>query len=315
MEKFNYKVDMSDELKKEKENLCRYLLNEPSVQEFLQIFELPEMFVYENTYLLKDYVKRKKKCDVCVGLEYCQQEVKGHLLSLKPAGIDVEKVLVPCRYKTSFENAIAHKTYFTLNDMSEQQMQYRLEDIDLDIENDNYVLIYQALFKDIFSKSQDPKDAKGFFLCGEPGVGKTYLACCYINEVARTGKYCAFVHVPTLIANLKSIMYDNVAFRKTIHSLKNANVLVLDDIGGESASTWTRDDILLPLLNDRMEKNKKTLFTSNCNFEEIEEFYRLKSRAINDAVGAKRLVERMKALADEKVLKGINRRTKNNPNY
>ena len=305
MKKFNYKVVMSDELKKEKNNLCRYLLSEPSIQEFLQIFELSENFVYEHTYLLKDYVERKKKCIGCVGLEYCQQEIKGYLLSLNLEGIDVEKVLLPCKYKVDFENAIIHKSNFSLNDMSEEQLQYTLKDIDKSKETREYNIVYYSV-----SKSFSNNEKKGFYLCGEPGVGKTYLVCCYINEEARKGKKSAFVHVPTLIANLKSIMYDNIAFRKVIYSLKNADVLVLDDIGGESASTWTRDDILLPLLNERMEKNKKTLFTSNCNFEEIEEFYRLKSKAINDAVGAKRLVERIKALADEKVLKGTNRRNK-----
>lgn len=305
MEKFNYKVQLNEELKHEKENLCRYLLKDLTIQEFLQMYQLSNDFVYENTYVLKDYSDRKKKCDKCLGLAYCTQEVKGHLLGLKPQGIDIEKVLIPCTYQTNYEQSLIHKSYLTINDMSDEQMQYNLQDIDLDHESDNYILTYQALFNDLFSKTVQKK---GFHLCGEPGVGKTYLACCYINEVARMKKYCAFVHVPTLIANLKSIMYDHIAFRKTIHALKNADVLVLDDIGGESASTWTRDDILLPLLNERMEKGKKTLFTSNYNFEEIEEFYRLKSRAINDTLGAKRLAERIKALASEMILMGNNRR-------
>lgn len=300
---------MSDELKQEREQLCRRLLKEPIVQAFLQSAQLTESFVYENTYLLRDYVARKQVCDACVGLAYCQQEVSGYLLTLQPSAQDVEKALVPCRYKTTFETAIAHKKAFLLNDMSEEQLQYKLQDIDMSRESKKYNIIYHAVVKSV-SKNE----SKGFYLCGEPGVGKTFLACCYSNEEARKGKSCAFVHVPTLIANLKTIMYDNPAFRKVIASLKRVDILVLDDLGGESASTWTRDDILLPLLNERMEKNKKTIFTSNCNFAEIEEFYRLKSRAINDAVGAKRLVERIKALADEKVLDGMNRRMENSSN-
>ncbi|MDF9838704.1 MULTISPECIES: ATP-binding protein [unclassified Breznakia] len=309
MEKFKFDIKMNDELQKEKDDLCRKLLNNKHIQSFLKEYDLQETFVYHNTYVLNDYLKRISLCDECPGLVYCKQEVKGYVLSLQLQNEDVEKVLRPCQFLVNLENAIAHQEHLILNDMSEEQMQYRLSNINLENETKSYIELYRDMTKDVIEMQN-----KGFFICGDPGVGKTYLTCCYINELAKKTMTCGFVHVPTLIADLKTLMYDNAAFKKVIYNLRRVDVLMLDDIGGESASTWSRDDILLPLLNDRMENRRKTLFTSNFNFHEIEEFYRLKSKAINDKIGANRLVERMKSLADEKVLKGNNRRVENSSN-
>ena len=38
-----------------------------------------------------------------------------------------------------------------------------------------------------------------------------------------------------------------------LRSIRNAEVVVFDDIGGESVTAWSRDDILLPLMDARME--------------------------------------------------------------
>ncbi|MDF9823742.1 primosomal protein DnaI [Breznakia sp. PF5-3] len=312
MKKIIFNAEINDELSKEKKALCKQLLLNQKIQKFLRTYKLSESFVYENTYLLNDYQKRISLCDDCAGLAYCKQEVNGYILSIQIQSNDVEKILVPCHYLQQLDSSIAHQNQLIFNHMSADQLQYRFSLIDIaneTVENPSYARI-ATILKEYISKH----DPKSFFICGKPGVGKTYLACCYINEVAKKGIKCGFVHVPTLIADLKTLMYDNAAFKKVIYNLRRVDVLILDDIGGESASTWSRDDILLPLLNDRMENRRKTLFTSNFNFDEIEEFYRLKSKAINDKIGANRLVERMKSLADEKVLKGNNRRVENSSN-
>ena len=131
---------------------------------------------------------------------------------------------------------------------------------------------------------------------------------CMANLYVKKGKSVAFVNSPTLISDLKNGFTVNGMVENTLNILKKCDVLFLDDIGGESISAWSRDEILMPLLNERMEKNMKTYFTSNYSFDELEEHFSIDSRGNIDRIKANRLMERIKAVSAEKNLKGVNRR-------
>ena len=73
-------------------------------------------------------------------------------------------------------------------------------------------------------------------------------------------------------------------------------------------TAWSRDEILLPIMNERMEKHKLTYFTSNYTLAQLEEHFTTDSRGNSDPIKANRLIERIKALTFEKNVKGCNRR-------
>ena len=108
---------------------------------------------------------------------------------------------------------------------------------------------------------------------------------------------------------LKLNMSENSIMENMIRSLKRADVVLFDDIGGESVTAWSRDEILLPILNERMEKHRLTYFTSNYTIKELEGYFAMDSRGNSDPIKANRLIERIKALTFEKNVKGCNRRT------
>ncbi|WP_254328630.1 hypothetical protein [Paenibacillus sp. MZ03-122A] len=47
-------------------------------------------------------------------------------------------------------------------------------------------------------------------------------------------------------------------------------MLILDDIGAESLTTWTRDEVLGPILQRRMER-LTTIYTSNLTMSELKQ--------------------------------------------
>ena len=104
------------------------------------------------------------------------------------------------------------------------------------------------------------------------------------------------------------LFQDNEAFERKVRGLKQIDILVLDDIGGESVTGWSRDEILLPLLDERMEKGKVTLFTSNYSWKELKARLTVTSNALQEPMAAKRLLDRIEALSCEVFIKGSSRR-------
>lgn len=308
MQKMEFNFELSEEAKNEKEEVLSQLKKSKDIQDWLVKNHQDETFLARHCYKFKDYLDRKALCNDCKGLSMCMQKVNGHILELKYDGT-LSKHVVPCKYLKQKQDSLHHKARFTLCDMSDEQLMHSFEKIDLEKENDSYLkLVFEM------TKSLKEENAQGFFLGGEPGSGKTYLACCYVNAMAKQGKRCAFINVSQYFSSLKAKMYDKEAYGLQIDALRKADVAVFDDIGGESVSNWTRDEILLPILNERMEKNRVTLFTSNYSIDNLQKYYAINSKLVNDEVGAKRLVERMKALSNEKVLHCSNRRLKKSRN-
>ena len=92
-----------------------------------------------------------------------------------------------------------------------------------------------------------------------------------------------------------------------MNDLKNADILLLDDIGAESVSEWSRDEILGTILQYRMDAKKTTFFTSNLTIEELEQHLSITKNGVN-IVKAKRIIERIKQLTEDIELISKNRR-------
>lgn len=146
---------------------------------------------------------------------------------------------------------------------------------------------------------------KGAYFYGSYGVGKTYLLGALAGELAQKGINSYLAHFPSLVVELKASISNNSVNDK-INLIKEAQVLMLDDIGGESLTQWVRDDILMVILDYRMRYQLPTFFTSNLNLEQLEEHF--KGTNIEDERKAKRLLERVKSLSVFVRIGGANRR-------
>ena len=149
---------------------------------------------------------------------------------------------------------------------------------------------------------------KGLYLQGTFGVGKTYLLGAIANALAEKGFSTTLVHFPTLAVEMKqAIGKDNLGDK--VDSIKNAPILMLDDIGADSMSSWVRDDILGVILQYRMQEQLPTFFSSNFNMAQLEnEHLRYSQRGEDEPLKAKRIMERVRYLSKEINMIGQNRR-------
>jgi len=79
--------------------------------------------------------------------------------------------------------------------------------------------------------------------------------------------------------------------------LKTVEILMLDDIGGESFSAWIRDEILGPVLQHRLLDERPTFFTSNVPPQGLKEYLTMQEKD-TEIIKAHRIIERIMNLAD-----------------
>ncbi|WP_146924305.1 primosomal protein DnaI [Alkalibacterium kapii] len=151
---------------------------------------------------------------------------------------------------------------------------------------------------------------KGLYLYGAFGVGKTYLLGAIAHELSEQGYPSTIVHFPTFAVEMKNSIGKNTTEDK-LDSFKRASILMIDDIGADSMSSWIRDDILGVILQYRMQQELPTFFTSNFDMEQLENEHLTQSqRGENEPLKAKRIMERVKFLTEEVEMSGENRRHK-----
>jgi primosomal protein DnaI len=148
---------------------------------------------------------------------------------------------------------------------------------------------------------------KGLYFYGKFGVGKSYLLGALANELAKKRISSMIVYVPELLREMKSAIGDSTLNEK-IEAVKKEPILMLDDIGAEAVSSWTRDEIIGPILQFRMLENLPTFFTSNFDFQGLEHHLTYSQRGEEEKMKARRIMERIRYLSEPVLVDGPNRR-------
>ena len=264
--------------------------------------KLPDFFLEENYSCFSRVMNSRKLCEGCKGLDECRQASKGKRLAMEYDGVLLEEIEY-CDYalnKKGKENLLARYVYC---DIARNL-------VDLDLNNVRYAddqkQLYLLLAALLYSKRE-----KGIYICGDFGVGKTYLCTALANSLVKSGKKVAFVKVSNFFNEIRSAIGSNPELiDKNINKLKSAQFLFMDDIGTESVSEFVRDDILFRILDYRLENRLITVFTSNLNKEDLLKHYQYDRKDKANLMNAKRLLERIDILTDDFVLTGNNLRRK-----
>jgi primosomal protein DnaI len=267
---------------------------------YLSRFAEDESFVQEHLGTFLRVLSSRKKCEGCQGLAQCSQPSVGERLCLSNDGALIEEIEY-CDFALKARSSQSVLDRYMYCDVAKNLA-------DLDLNNVRYApeqkQLYLALAAILYEKSD-----RGLYICGDLGVGKTYLCTALANSLVKKGKKVAFVKVSNFFNEMKS--YFGTASEmidRNISILKNAGYLFLDDIGSETVSEFVRDDILFRILDHRMENSLITMFTSNLNKEELLKHYQYDRKEKSNLMNARRLLERIDILSDNFVLSGQNMR-------
>ena len=153
-----------------------------------------------------------------------------------------------------------------------------------------------------------PNNLKGLYLYGDFGVGKSFMVAALAHDLSeKRGVSSTLLHYPSFVIDVKNAIGDGNV-KTLVDELKLSEILILDDIGAEQSTAWVRDEILQVILQYRMQEDLPTFFTSNFNFEDLEKHFAKGKHGNDETWEARRVMERIRYLAEETRLEGVNRR-------
>lgn len=286
------------------ERLKTEVLRNDSIVEFLRENPgLSNVEIEKSISRLYEFKNEEANCQACVCLENCKNLMKGY----KP-NLYVERGKVHLSYEPCDKN---------LADAERKSQQKLVKSLYVPkeilhatfgrIEQDHTRL--QAIKKAMeFVTSANPGvNGKGLYFYGKFGVGKTFLMGAIANELAERNISSMLVYTPDFFRELKSGIHDG-SYNDKIEVVKKAQVLILDDIGAETMSTWVRDDVLGVILQYRMLEKLPTLYTSNYDFKGLEEHLSYSQKGGIEQLKSKRIMERICHFAEPVFIEGKNRR-------
>jgi DNA replication protein DnaC len=106
---------------------------------------------------------------------------------------------------------------------------------------------------------------------GTYGCGKTHLAAAIANQNATQGKPALFVVVPDLLDHLRATFNPQsaVSFDQRFEEVRRTPLLILDDLGTESATPWAREK-LYQIFDYRYNARLPTVITTATPIEELD---------------------------------------------
>ena len=187
-------------------------------------------------------------------------------------------------------------------EVSKQIRNAKMSDIYTDDKNRIELIKWVTNFIKEYKKGNT---TKGLYLSGNFGSGKSYIVSACINELVKDGYSAAMIYYPEFLRSLKSSF--STDFDEQYDYARKSDLLLFDDIGAENMTSWSRDEILGPIIQYRMENNLATFFTSNLSLEELE-IHLSEGKNSVDKLKAKRIIERIKYLTSELKLISKNQR-------
>jgi len=113
---------------------------------------------------------------------------------------------------------------------------------------------------------------KGWLLfTGGHGSGKTHLAAAIANYAQDIGRMPLFIMVPDLLDHLRATFNpaSPVSYDQRFEEIRNAELLVLDDLGTQSATPWAREK-LYQLFTHRYNAQLPTVITTADRLEDMD---------------------------------------------
>lgn len=119
---------------------------------------------------------------------------------------------------------------------------------------------------------------------GNTGLGKTHLSLAIAREVIEKRFGVVYCSTPEIVSKIEKEHFGKTSDNSDSEStLKECDLLILDDLGSEFHTSFTQN-IIYNIINYRLSHKRPTIISTNLNLEELEKNYssRLVSRIMGE---------------------------------
>lgn len=286
------------------EDYDKALESNPNFKKVVENLKLPKDYLMKYTTSLEETAQELKNCKHCKNILDCKNSYPGYVYYPEILSNNLVFDYVPCKYKKELDKKNKYKENIYLFDIPKEIKEASMKNIDINDPNRFEIIKWLKKFLDTY---QPKTGMKGLYLNGNFGCGKTYLISATLNELAKKNHKVAIIYYPELLRSLKESFGNNESYNEKFKLLKNIEILLIDDIGAETMTEWSRDEVLGNILQYRSQEGLTTFFTSNLTIKDLEEHFGTTTKGI-DRVKAKRIIERIKQLTIEMTLVSENKR-------
>lgn len=208
-----------------------------------------------------------------LGLDEIEARIRSRLLD--PELVTFVKILAP-DYRRPVADT-GHPELSSLDMLSNRTFANFLDRTDEGLKPDEIKSLEKAL-KEAHAFTRKPNG--WLVLTGPFGSGKTHLAAAIANHFAELGDPPLFIMVPDLLDHLRAAFSPNssISYDRRFDEVRLAPLLVLDDMGSQSATPWAREK-LYQLLNYRYNRELPTIITvADVMLKEVDERIRTRMR-------------------------------------
>jgi DNA replication protein DnaC len=125
-------------------------------------------------------------------------------------------------------------------------------------------------------------NSNSVYMCGATGLGKTHLSLAIANVAARKGYSVVYYSAQNLLSDIEREKFGGSRPHTESKAL-GCDLLIIDDLGSEFSTQFTVSQIY-NILNDRINRSKPVIISTNLSPEELEKKYtqRITSRIIGN---------------------------------
>ena len=116
-------------------------------------------------------------------------------------------------------------------------------------------------------------EGRGLWFFGGPGTGKTTLAMLISRTALESGRSVAIYSLPKLLSRIRRTFDAEVgeqSYADLFERLTTVDLLHLADLGAEKQTEWVLEQ-LYALINERYERQRSIIVTSNLEDDQLEE--------------------------------------------
>lgn len=287
-------VHLNDTIRKRKEESLNQLLKDPAIHDFVAANHMSRKEIGDYWAELLDFEDDQKECRNCQGLSFCPKVSKGLCRVLVYDQGAIKTPLKFCRYGKVKEEEEMVLHHFLFNNVSRSLALSRFEDNQFVIHRHELSAVNKLALAKIMEYLRSPV-SKGIYLSGESGSGKTVLMASVMNKLARNGFDVGLCHFPTFLLDMKS-SFNSYSDDSYLSHILQIPYLLLDGIGEENITSWSRDEILLTILSYREINHLPTFITSMYDIEDLDDVYLLRRNDRTEKLRAGKISGKIRAM-------------------